>query len=115
MENATQNNKSKSVLSTSTSRIVSPALATVAKRLGLLAITVGLAAGCTDRVLTVDPRTGVVTYKSKRFGNMEKFDKIVVQSGTNRIEIQGYTSDQVALAEKVAGAVAKGVTEGMKP
>lgn len=68
----------------------------------LLALLLGLS-GCTDRVLSVDPKTGVVTYHSKRFGNMEKFDSIIVQSGTNRIEIKGYASDQVQFAERVVG------------
>jgi len=46
---------------------------------------------------------------------MEKFDKIVVQAGTNRVEILGFTSDQVAMAERIAGAVAEAVVKGAKP
>lgn len=78
--------------------------------LALLALLFGLS-GCTGRELSIDPTTGIVTYKSKRFGNMEKFDSIIVQSGTNRIEIKGYSSDQVQFAERVVGsAVREGIS-----
>lgn len=111
METKTQNKQTVKAVQKRTS-----AIQRSLRGLSILSLACGLiTAGCTDRLLTVDPRTGIVTYQSKRFGNMEKFDKIIVSAGTNRIEIQGYTSDQVAIAEKVAGAVAKGVTEGMKP
>lgn len=78
-----------------------------------MALACGLACGCTIREFC-DPVTGKVIYRSKRFGNMEKFDKIVVQAGTNHVEILGFTSDQVALAERVAGAVAEAVVKGAK-
>lgn len=85
-----------------------------ARGLALVALACGLTAGCTVREFS-DPLTGKVIYRSKRWGNMEKFDKIVVQAGTNKVEILGFTSDQVAMAERIAGAVAEAVVKGAKP
>lgn len=84
----------------------------MAVRLGLAAALAAGLSGCTTRTLTLP---GGASYRSKRFGNVEKLGVVEFRQGTNTFRIEGYSGDQVTLAREVTEAAVSAAIKGVTP
>lgn len=80
----------------------------------LLSLVLTSLHGCT----TIRYQDGPVTFTRTSFGTQLQVNELrasINQSGQRKIEMVGYTSDQVESLKAVAEGVAKGLAEGAKP
>lgn len=109
METSTQQRTNETVRIAPSSNS-NPLASRKARGFALLALTCGLACGCSV-IRVYDPQTGKPIYESKRLGNSLKIGAVAAKSGTNSVTIQGYESDQVqafkAGAEVVTSILSK--------